>query len=174
MRIGPLLFLLLVLLGACSRSDYRVIQRGSWNGRVPAPEGPVLLWVETPKGRYPLDEAALRKLTWVELRTVFHPEEKKGTVGVFQGVWLDQLFAELGHPEPKRVRFFALDGYQIAVDWRRIAPYRPMLALYRDGHPLAERYGPVRIIFPYKRLKPDPVAYNAYWVWKLHRIVIHP
>lgn len=174
MRLVPLLLLLALLLGSCTRSDYRVLHRGGWDGHVPEPEGPVLLVVATPKGEYPLDEAALRRLTWVELKTVFHPEEKKGTVGVFQGVWLGQLFAELGYPDPARVRFLALDGYRIAVEWRRIAPYKPMLALYRDGRPLPERYGPVRVIFPYKRLKPDPVAYNAYWVWKLHRIVLYP
>ena len=174
MRILPLLFFLTLLLGACSRSDYRVLHRGSWNGQVPEPKGPVLLVVEAPKGAFPLDEAALRRLTWVELKTVFHPEEKKGTVGVFQGVLLGQLLAELGYPNPKRLRFYALDGYEIAVAWPKIAPFDPMLALLRDGRPLPKRYGPVRIVFPYRRLKPDPVAYNAYWVWQLHRIVLYP
>ncbi len=173
-RIATFLVVLVFLLGGCNRSDYRVLHQGSWGGRVPRPEGPVLLVVRTPKGEYPLDERALRRLTWVELTTVFHPEEKKGTVGVFQGVLLEDLLAEFGYPNPDRIRFMALDGYEIAVRWRRIAPYRPMLALYRDGRPLPERYGPVRVIFPYHRLRPDPVAYNSYWVWKLHRLEILP
>jgi len=132
------------------------------------------LTVITPEGRYPLDRAALERLRWIERRTIFHPEEKKGTVGVFEGVLLADLLREVGYPDPERVRFEALDGYQISVLWRRIAPFDPMLALKRDGKPLSERYGPIRVIFPYKRLKPDPVAYNAYWVWQLSRLVVSP
>ncbi len=174
MRFRALSLLLLLVLAGCSRVDYRVVREGGWNGAVPAPRGPVILTVVTPEGSYRLDRAALEKLTWVERKTLFHPEEKLGTVGVFQGVLLADLLRELGYPDPGRVRFEALDGYRITVDWERIAPFHPMLALDQDRRPLPERYGPVRVIFPYKRLKPDPVAYNAYWVWQLTRLVVSP
>jgi len=151
-----------------------VIREGGWNGAVPPPSGPVLLTVVTPDGVYPLDRAALEKLRWVERITIYHPEEKSGVVGVFEGVLLSDLLRELGYPKPSRLRFEALDGYQISVDWKKIARFDPLLALDQDGRPLSESYGPVRIVFPYKRLKPDPVAYNAYWVWQLARVVVSP
>jgi len=174
MRYRALLLLTLVLLAGCSRADYRVLRKGGWGGQVPAPRGPVVLTVVTPKGRYPLDRAALEALTWVERKTVYHPEEESGRVGVFEGVLLADLLRELGYPNPKKIRLEALDGYRITVRWQKIAPFHPMLALKQDGKPLSERYGPVRVIFPYDRLKPDPVAYNAYWVWQLSRLVVSP
>jgi len=174
MRLRTLSLLLLVVLAGCSRTDYRVIREGGWNGQVPAPKGPVILTVVTPEARYPLDREALEKLRWIERKTIYHPEEKQGIVGVFEGVLLADLLREVGYPDPERVRFEALDGYQIAVEWEKIAPFDPMLALERNGKPLSDRYGPVRVIFPYKRLKPDPVAYNAYWVWQLTRLVVSP
>jgi len=151
-----------------------VLYEGSWQGRVPAPRGPVVLTVVTSEGTYPLDEAALKELTWVERKTVYHPEEKSGKVGVFEGVLLSTLLKELGEREPLRLRFEALDGYVIGVEWATIAPFDPLLALVQDGKPIPKEYGPVRIIFPYHRLKPDPVAYNAYWVWQLSRVIVEP
>lgn len=169
------LLLLGLVLAACGgQPDYRVVHTGSWNGRVPPPRGPVVVTVVTPKGRYPLDEAALRRLTWVRLTTKYHPDERKNKVATFEGVRFSDLFRELGVPRPRRVRFEARDGYRIAADWRRIGAFDPMLALRMNGRPLPPLFAPAWVVFPYRRLKPDPVAYNSYWVWKLKTIVVEP
>jgi len=170
-------FLILAALAAgtaWARGDYQVISRGSWNGEIPSPQGPVVFTLVTPRGEYPLDEAALRRLTWVRLKTRYHPDERKDIEAVFEGVLLAQLLEEAGYPNPRRIRFEALDGYQISVEWSLISRFEPMIALYRDGRPLDSFFGPARVVFPYHRLRPDPVAYNSYWVWKLKRIVVLP
>ncbi len=175
MRLAYRAFLLGLgfLLAACrGGADYRVVHTGSWEGRVPAPTGKVVVTVVTPRGEYPLDEAALRQLTWVRLTTKYHPDEKKNKVATFEGVRFADLFKELGVPNPARVRFEAWDDYRIIADWRKIGAFDPMLALYMNGKPLPRIFAPAWVVFPYHRLKPDPVAYNSYWVWKLKRIVV--
>ncbi len=163
-----------LLLAACApKSDYQVVRQGGWKGGVPKPTGEVLLTVVTPDGEYPLDKDALEKLRWVRIKTIHHSAEN-GPPAVFEGVWLSDLLAGVGTPDPKRLRFEASDDYVISVEWEKIKRFQPMIALTQDGKPLPPVYAPLRIVFPYDRLKPDPTEYNAYWVWKLTRIVVYP
>lgn len=164
------LLLLLLLAGCQSGPGYKVLHRGGWPAGPPPPRGEVILTVVTPEKTVPLDRAALESLTWVELVTKSHPKEKFPP-GRFEGVRLKDLFAAL-KVRPVKLRFVALDGYSVQVEWEKIAPFDPMLALVEDGRPLEPIFAPIRIVFPYDRLQPDPLAYNRYWVWKLTRIYI--
>ncbi len=163
--------LLLFLLAGCRGGPtYRVLHEGGWPEGPPPPRGEVILTVVTPEKTVRLDRAALEALTWVELVTKSHPKEKLPP-GRFEGVRLKDLFAAL-KVEPVQLRFVALDGYSIQVDWSKIGPFDPMLALKENGRPLEPIFAPIRVVFPYDRLKPDPLAYNRYWVWKLSAIYI--
>jgi len=164
----------LALLAGCRHagSSYEVVRPGGWNGTPPAPTGEVLLTLVTPDGRrYDLDRAGLERLTWVRRVTRHHPREDDPPAS-FEGVLLAQIIEELGlAPEGLRVRFIALDDYQLERPWSELEPLEPMLALVQDGRPLGlEDYGPVRVVLPYDRLKPDPTRYNALWVWHLRTL----
>ena len=171
----PLLLSLLVLTSAgCNgkKPTYTVVSRGGWSGSPPPPAGQVLLTVILPDGRsYDLDRQGLQKLTWVRRVTRYHPREKDPPAA-FEGVLLADLVEEFGVPEEGlRIRFTALDDYQIERSWEELKPLEPILALKQDGEWLTiDNYGPVRVILPYDRLRPDPTQYNALWVWQLRVI----
>ncbi len=176
-RLSVVLILLLAALSACKGGEpsYTVLRKGGWRGRPPEPRGEVILTLITPDGKsYDLDRAGLARLTWVRRVTRYHPEEK-GPPASFEGVLLSQIISELGIAEKGlRVRFSALDDYQLERPWSQLKPYEPILALRQDGKPLTmDNYGPLRVILPYERLKPDPTEYNALWVWQLRRIYFH-
>ncbi len=169
-----LTLVLLFALGGCGdRSpSYTVVRQGGWSGRVPEPEGEVLITAILPDGRsHDLDRLGLEKLTWVRRETRYHPREQDPPA-VFEGVLLADLIRELGVSEKGlRVRFTALDDYQLERPWSELKPLEPILALKQDGRWLTlENYGPVRVILPYDRLRPDPTEYNALWVWQLRII----
>lgn len=176
MRFATMLMIVVLLLGGCKKSaSYSVVRAGGWDGAPPAPRDQVVLTLITPDGhRYDLDRAGLERLTWVRRTTHYHPHETEPP-STFEGVLLEQIVRELGLTEKGLVvRFKALDDYQIERPWAQLAPLEPILALVQDGRPLTmESYGPVRIIFPYDRLKPDPIRYNALWVWQLRVIEFH-
>jgi len=164
-----LLSLTLLLFAGCRTEapSYEVVRKGGWDGAPPAPTGEVLLTLITPDGRsYDLDRAGLERLTWVRRATRHHPREDEPPAS-FEGVLLAQIVEELGlDPSRLRLRFVALDDYQLERPWRDLEPLEPMLALVQDGRPLGlDDFGPVRVVLPYDRLKPDPTRYNALWVW---------
>jgi hypothetical protein len=172
--LSAVLILSLLFLVACRGQEpsYKVIRKGSWHGKPPAPVGEVLLTVITPSGQsYDLDRKAIEQLTWVERTTRYHPRESDPPAR-FEGVLLKQIIDELHVPTAGlHVKLAALDDYQLERPWSDYAPLEPMLALVQDGKPLTlDTYGPVRIILPYDRLKPDPTKYNALWVWQLRVI----
>ncbi len=165
---------LILLLAACGgkKPTYKVVRQGGWHGTPPAPVGEVLLTVSTPDGRsYDLDRKALEQLTWVERTTRYHPKEKDPPAR-FEGVLLKQIIEELRVPTANlRVKFIALDDYELERPWSQLAPLEPILALVQDGRQLnIDDYGPVRVILPYDRLRPDPTKYNGLWVWQLRVI----
>lgn len=168
--LAGFMLLAFLLAGCRTGPGYRVLHEGGWPEGPPPPRGEVILTVVTPEKTVRLDQAALEALTWVELVTKSHPKEKLPP-GRFEGVRLKDLFGAL-KVQPIKLRFVALDGYSVQVDWKKIAPFDPMLALKEDGRPLEPIFAPIRVVFPYDRLKPDPLAYNRYWVWKLSVIYI--
>ncbi|HGY08587.1 MAG TPA: hypothetical protein ENK37_00815 [Oceanithermus profundus] len=180
LECGGMLYLVLLLLlpwlAGCRESpSYAVVREGGWAGAPPAPTGEVLLTLIDPDGRgYDLDRAGLERLTWVRRTTRHHPHESEPPA-TFEGVLLEQIVDELDLAEEGLVvRFIALDDYRLDRPWADLKPLEPVLALVQDGQPLTvEHYGPVRVILPYDRLKPDPTRYNALWVWQVRVIEFH-
>ena len=163
-----------LLLAGCSDQGptYTVVHHGGWQGGPPKPEAAVVLTVILPDGRsYDLDRVALQRLTWVKRTTKYHPK-KNEPQAVFEGVLLADLIKEMGVVETGlRVRFTALDDYQIEHAWKELEPLEPILALKQNGNWLTvDDYGPIRITLPYDHLRPDPTKYNALWVWQLRII----
>jgi hypothetical protein len=119
-----------------------------WIGLAPASVG-----VET----LSFDPDGWKKLEQVEIRVV---EEGKPTV--YGGVPLVRVLADRlrGENEMAALRSLsdavilvrASDGYQVAVSAAEVAMdpkgERYLLALSRDGKPLAEAQGPIRLIVP--------------------------
>ena len=174
-RLAAFLLLAALLAGCKERPSYSVVREGGWSGAPPAPTGEVLLTLVTPDGRsYDLDRAGLERLTWVRRTTRHHPQENDPPA-TFEGVLLAQIVRELGLDEAGLVvRFVALDDYRLDRPWAELAPLEPILALVQDGRPLTvENYGPVRVILPYDRLKPDPTRYNTLWVWQVRVVEFH-
>lgn len=168
-----LFFLVLVFSGCGNRGPtYTVVRQGSWSGRPPRPVAEVVLTVIHPDGRsYDLDRRALERLTWVRRVTRYHPREK-APPATFEGVLLADLIKETGvSAQGLKIRFTALDDYQLERSWEELQPLEPILALKQDGNWLTlDGYGPLRVILPYDRLRPDPTQYNALWVWQLRII----
>jgi hypothetical protein len=105
----------------------------------------------------PFDPDGWKKLEQVEIRVV---EEGKSTI--YGGVPLVRVLADQhrGNNEMAALRSLsdavilvrASDGYQVAVSAAEVAMdpkgERYLLALSRDGKPLAEGQGPIRLIVP--------------------------
>lgn len=166
--------MLAIILGGCAdnKPTYSVVRQGGWQGNPPRPVDQVILTVILPDGRsYDFDRQGLEKLTWVKRRTRYHPHEKNPP-STFEGVLLADLIKELKIPAAElKIRFTALDDYQLERSWRELRPLEPILAFKQDGRWLTlDNYGPVRVILPYDRLRPDPTQYNALWVWQLRII----
>ncbi len=173
--LAPILVVAALLAGCRERASYSVIREGGWGGTPPAPAAAVLLTLIAPGGQsYDLDRAGIERLTWVRRITRHHPRENDPPA-VFEGVLLSQLVRELGiDTDGLLVRFTALDDYRIDRPWAELAPLEPVLALVQDGSPLTvKNYGPVRVVLPYERLRPDPTRYNALWVWQVRVIEFH-
>ncbi|WP_457637050.1 molybdopterin-dependent oxidoreductase [Oceanithermus sp.] len=172
-RVFALLLLVAVASAGCNpkKPTYTVIRKGGWS-QPPPPVGKVLLTVILPDGRsYDLDRQGLQKLTWVRRVTRYHPREKDPPAA-FEGVLLSDLIKAFGvREEGLYIRFTALDDYQLKRSWAELEPLEPILALKQNGKWLTiDDYGPVRVILPYDRLRPDPTEYNALWVWQLRVI----
>lgn len=100
----------------------------------------------------------------------------EGDTGVFEGVLVRDLLAELGLEDTARLDISAFDDYRAEIpaeDWTR---WPLMLATRRDGRPLSRRdKGPTRIIYPRSMSEElKEMKYRNRWVWWIDRIVAHP
>lgn len=91
----------------------------------------------------------------------------------FEGPRLDVILAAVG-ATGATVSIVALDGYSVDLSMDDIRRYRPILALVRDGEPLAfGGRGPMWLIFPrddFAELMAEED--DARWVWAVTRIEV--
>lgn len=100
-----------------------------------------------------------------------HPE---GPVGRFSGVWLDDLLADQGLDEARRVRFIAHDDYTtfLTPEQRREKAY--LLLTRLDGEPI-----PLEALGPFMLVVPDDLEAvlagtepMTRWIWAIREISI--
>jgi len=91
----------------------------------------------------------------------------------YRGPYLEDVFT-LANVKGEWLTMYALDHYQISVNFKKIKKYKPILALQVDGKLLTIRSkGPIWLIFPmsdYEEL--NAAIYHDYMVWQLLKISV--
>lgn len=136
---------------------------------LPAPEGPVILTLETAEGEaMTFDLAMLQALPVTEYQT-----NTIWTDGpqVFTGVLLRDLFGEFDL-RGRLIRAHAVNDYAVDIPWTDASRGHALLAYKRNGKTMSVREkGPLWIVFPYDshtRFRQE--TYHSRSIWQLDRL----
>lgn len=145
---------------------------------VPAPTDPVVLTV---KGRIgttnvgdtlQFDMATLERLGTIEYR--IDDKLAEGRVATFTGVPLENVLevAEVD-PDATTLATTALNDYTVDIPVADATKYPVMLATAVDGQRMpVDRYGPVRVIYPYGAYGLKPPVADEKLIWQLSSIEV--
>ena len=115
------------------------------------------------------DYASLQKLEWLKVNADF---PKDGDIQEFEGPLLADVLKVAG-AKGEMVTMTALDGYAIEVKMPDLIDQGAVLALKRNGRPLAVGdCGPTQIVFPRAEradLKDMP---DDNWIWSIYHIKV--
>ena len=97
-----------------------------------------------------------------------------GPEGRFSGVWLDDLLKRYGLNDAPRLRFIALDGYEVFIPKESRERKQYLMTTRLNGLPISpENLGPLLLIIPSDvGLASNLVESKNYWVWALNEILI--
>lgn len=101
---------------------------------------------------------------------LYNPWEKREEV--YSGLFLDELVAKYALPETRKIRFIAIDGYSIVIEWFEWQKYRTLLATrINERHLSVRQKGPMRIVFPDYVADNEEYKANLHqWMWMINRI----
>lgn len=172
-------------LAACGGSDdgtnadaaaYDVVAEASIEpgDEVPAPTGDVVLTltgnisVTNAGDALELDMETLESLQVIEYET---PDlQAEGGVVTFSGVLLSDLLDLAGAEDPTTLVSTALNDYSVDIPAADLE-HAVMIATRVNGERMTvERYGPVRVVYPYSTEDLDPAIYDPRWIWQLASI----
>lgn len=177
------LFALLFILGGCGQpadetavpNQYTVVKEAEIRpgDGVPSPAGEVVLTltgkIDNPNVGETLqfDMETLEKLGVVEYEV--DDKQAEGRTAVFRGVLLEQILAVANvDAEATTLNSIALNDYAVQVPIQDAESFPVMIATAVDGERMTiERYGPVRIIYPYHAYELDETVYDPRWIWQL-------
>ncbi|WP_163558742.1 molybdopterin-dependent oxidoreductase [Halomonas sp. NO4] len=142
---------------------------------LPPPEGEVLLRVEGDIAHPNVgDELHLDRTQLMALPTRVIETRIPWTQGVFrfEGPLLRAVLAEAG-AEAQHVRVRALNDYEAEIPVSDLHDYDVILALERDGEPIAVRdFGPMLVLYPFDdhpELLTESIRFRSVWhVARIH------
>lgn len=96
-----------------------------------------------------------------------------GPQGRFSGIWLDDLLIKYGLNDSPRLRFIAIDGYEVFIPKESIERKRYLIATRLNRQPIsAENLGPLLLIIPADAGLASHLSESKnYWVWALNEIL---
>lgn len=188
MRKILLLILIAMSLVACSTTDtteetadtYTTISDAeiTVGDSVPTPTNNVVLTVAGAISNTNVDDTlqfdmdTLEKLGLIEYSV--DDQQAEGGVVTFQGVLLNDILDIAGIADnATNLDTIALNDYSIDIPLSDAQDYPVMLATRVDGERMTiDRYGPIRIVYPYESYEFDTVIYDPRWIWQLSSIVV--
>ena len=180
--------LLMFTLVACGANDttqeataaYKVISEAEIKAGsdVPIPSGEVILTISgdinttNVDNTLQFDMETLEQLGLVEYSV--DDQQAEGKVVTFQGVLLNDILNVAGISDnATNLNTIALNDYSVDIPLSDATDYPVMVATYVDGERMPiERYGPIRIVYPYESYELDTVIYDPRWIWQLSSIVV--
>ena len=145
-------------------------------GRLPAPQGEVIL---TASGRITATNAGDRALFDRDLLLAWGTDELRTTTpftdgpSLFAGVYASRLLDLLG-ASGTEVHALALNDYSVTIPVAELRALPVLLALERDGQPLAVRdRGPLWVIYPWSDFPElDDRIHRQRSIWQLTAIEV--
>lgn len=145
---------------------------------IPRPTGEVILTVSGAvtaagdDGVVELDMATLEAMGTVAYEVFDHQAE--GRTVRFEGVLLQRLLAVVGASgEATTLVTVALNDYAVDIPVSDAHASPVMIATSADGERMpVERYGPIRIVYPYDTHDLDHVVHDPRWIWQLASIEV--
>ncbi|SBS33393.1 hypothetical protein MSP8886_02739 [Marinomonas spartinae] len=100
-------------------------------------------------------------------------EHFDGPSGQFYGVWLNDLLEKYHLKDAPRLRFTALDGYEVFIDKSSRQKRQYFLATRLNNLPITtDNLGPLMLLIPYDLDLPiTQAASKSRWIWALHTII---
>ncbi|HYO89447.1 MAG TPA: molybdopterin-dependent oxidoreductase [Candidatus Limnocylindrales bacterium] len=146
---------------------------------LPVPEGPVVLTITgrvtaAGAGRaLRLDMATLEALGRVSMRV--DDQVAEGREVVFEGVLLSTLLAVAGTAEEATTLVVvSLNDTRVEIPLSDVRELPVLLATRVDGQPIPiDRYGPLRIVYPFGQVDLQQVIYEVRSIGHLARIEVH-
>ncbi len=174
-------------LSACSEdadapapAAYEVVTEASLvpGDRVPAPTGDTVLTVSGridtsgADGVVAFDLESLESLGLVEFEV--DDDQAEGRRVTFRGVRLADVLAVTGAADDATMlHTVALNDYAVDIPIEDAVVYDALLATSVDGERMpVDRFGPVRVVYPYDAHDLDATIYDARWIWQLASIEV--
>jgi hypothetical protein len=161
-------------------TDYREISAPSLSpgDPVPAPTGPVVLTMRGRIGTTNVDDSlqfdmeTLERLGLVEYSIDDRLAEAR--VATFRGVLLDRLLAVASvEPGATTLDATALNDYRVEIPVADAERYPVLVATSVDGQQMpVDRYGPLRVIYPYGAFDLEPPDADEKLIWQLTLIEV--
>lgn len=143
---------------------------------VPAPTGPVVLTISGDISNpnvgdtLQLDMPTLERLGLVEYSV--DDQQAEGRVVTFRGPTLRSILDVAGvGPKATTLSARALNDYSVDIPISDANAYPVMVATTVDGARMpVEKYGPIRVVYPYGLYDIDHNAHDPLWIWQLASI----
>lgn len=159
---------------------YEVVTEASLvpGDRVPAPTGDTVLTVsgriDAPGGNgvVAFDLESLESLGLVEFEV--DDDQAEGRRVTFRGVRLAEVLAVTGAAaDATMLHTVALNDYAVEIPIEDAVVYDALLATSVDGERMpVDRFGPVRVVYPYDAHDLDATIYDPRWIWQLASIEV--
>ena len=145
---------------------------------IPVPAGDVVLTVSgaitntNVEDTLQFDMETLEQLGLIEYSV--DDQQAEGEMVTFQGVLLSDILALADATEDAtNLNTIALNDYSIDIPISDALDYPVMVATKVDGERMTvERYGPIRVVYPYELYDLDTVIYDPRWIWQLNTIIV--
>ncbi|HLO86058.1 MAG TPA: molybdopterin-dependent oxidoreductase [Nostocaceae cyanobacterium] len=116
-------------------------------------------------------ELANEKVSTTDPNHIINPQE----IFEFQGITVSTLLKKIGLPaNVQEITFVCYDSYQVTVKVQDLLDYPIILAVAKNGKPIArEQGGPIYLVFPYTQYPQIKTKYiESFWAFYVSNIIL--